>query len=129
MVSVEAKDEFIEIFRKEFGESLSDEDAFQSAGSILRFCKTLLEPGNPDPKRTQVTQDEWKALRYIHDVMVHKKVQPTVRGTASAIGRSSSRSGLRMLEHLVSRGFLYHDDTGKVVMDESVAGCDTRFNI
>jgi hypothetical protein len=129
VLSVRATDEFKRLFEEEFGECLSDDEAHQSAENLLHLFGLLVRDNSAPVRQIQVTENEWKALRYIHDALFHQNAQPTVRGIAAAIGRSSSRSGLRMLKHLISRGFVWRDDAGKIVMQESVAGCDTQLRI
>lgn len=49
--------------------------------------------------------DEMKALVFIEQKLA-KGERPTVRGVAHAIGRTSSRTGARMVDRLVHLGYL-----------------------
>jgi hypothetical protein len=128
-IFTKAKDEFKKLFEQEFDEPFLDQEVYKSAGSVLHLF-ALLTKGKPAaPHQIKVTENEWRALRYIHDALFHRKSQPTVRGVAVAIGCTSSRSGLRMLRHLISFGFVSRDRLGKIVMNDAVSGCDTQFLI
>ena len=96
-LSDQAVEEFRQLYEQEFGETLSDEEAARSAESLLRFFDILRKQPSSAAQPLRVAEEEWKALRYIHDALFHQKRQPTVRSIAAAIGRSSSRVVMQFL--------------------------------
>jgi hypothetical protein len=40
---------------------------------------------------------------------------------------TSSRSGFRVLEGLISRRFVFRDGSGKITLSDEVADCETQF--
>lgn len=107
-LSKEAIKEYQDIYTNEFGVVLTDDEADEMGWRLLEFFDTLSTPIQEEAS-IEVTEQEWKALEYIHQCPVHDKKQPTVRGIANAIGRTSSRSGLRMLAKLEKKGLMYWD--------------------
>lgn len=114
-ISREALERYRNLFEEEFGECLSDEAARESMMNLLRFFEVISKGKSPVKTKTKVTDHEGKALQYIRHCL-EQKTNPTVRGIAVAIGRSSSRSGMKMLEQLIVRGMVYRSKDGKIVL-------------
>ena len=107
-LSKEAIEDYQDIYKQEFGTELTTDEAEEMGWRLLRFFDALNTPLQ-EQVVTEVTEREWKALEYIHQCLVHDKKLPTARGVANGIGRTSSRSGSRMLMKLEKLGLIYRD--------------------
>jgi hypothetical protein len=130
-LSPEAFEELKEICQDEIKRTMSDEEIHTMGINLLKLFDILVAhlPKKLAPlaeeKQIQVSDQEFKALKYIHHSIYHDKKQPTVRGITRALGLHSSRSGFRMLKVLLEMGFIHRDQEGTINMRENVAGCDT----
>jgi SOS-response transcriptional repressor LexA len=92
---------------------------------LLKLLKLLLEPA---PKETKyapeafVSDQEFKALKYLHRAIYHNNQSPSVRDIGAAVGFRSSRSGLVLLDKLMERGFVYRDKEGKLRLSDRAKG-------
>jgi len=57
-LSKESIEEFKEIFKKEYGKELSDQEAFESATNLMGFVEVLYECANKDYQRKQRLKKE-----------------------------------------------------------------------
>lgn len=127
-LSQRAISEFKEIYQKEFGEEITDEEAQKMGSNLLRLYKLLLDspPVKKVDTRIGVTMQEFKALKYLHQAIYHDGKSPSVRDVCAAVGLRSSSSGLRMIRKLMERGFVYRDSDDKLRLSEPVRGCDVN---
>ncbi len=120
------------IARKEYGDSMSDEGIETMGSSLLRLFALLTAPDEketdtaPKERRIQIPAQTFNVLKYIHHAIYHDKKATTVRGIAQAAELRSSRSGMRILDGLIKRGYLYRDEQGGIRMRDDLAGCDTK---
>ena len=114
-LSAEAIQELRAIYEEEFDEVLTDYEIEEMGLRLLRFFSLLVK--EPDKlAQIKVTDREFKAMRYIHNCICHKDINPTIRGISQAIGYRSSRSGFRTLSLLLKRELAWRDEKGSITM-------------
>jgi len=121
--------EYKRIYQEEFGPGASDKEMQDSAIDLLKVVEALREE-SADEKRDdkiQVTDQEFRTLKYLHHAIYHEGQEPTVRGVCAAIGLRSSRSGQVIIEKLMRRGFVYRDPESRLRLSEQMKGCDVKF--
>ena len=101
-----------EIAIEEFGSGQTDQEIQVIGLRLLRFFDMIFckDPAKPKP---MLSDEEAYAVLYINRSL-EEGHQPTVRGIAEAMGRSSSRSGQRMMNSLIAQRFVQRDSNGKV---------------
>jgi Mn-dependent DtxR family transcriptional regulator len=73
----------------------------------------LVTPKGDEVSKPQLSNEEIQALTYVNACVAQHK-HPTVRGVAEAIGKQSSRSGMRMVDALQKRGLVNRDEEGRI---------------
>jgi len=124
-LSREAINDLRAVYKEECNEMLSDDELEEMGWKLLRFFD-ILYTGSPTPKPVgiEITEQEFKALKYIHQCICHDKRQPTIRGIAQSLALKSSRSGYKAFTSLMKRGLIYRDERGDICMRKDVASCD-----
>lgn len=113
-ISESAVIEFQMLYREEFGEDLAYDEAEERASEVLRLF-SMLSTRNATKPKLQATEVESKCLRYIETQLKMEK-QPTVRGISYVLGRRSARTGFKMMNRLLARGFLKRDQQGALTI-------------
>jgi hypothetical protein len=91
-----------EIVLDEFGPDHTGQE-IEEMGLRLLGLFNLLMSNTFKAEGPKLSGEEAKGLAYVTECLKQQK-QPTVRGVAEAIGKRSSRSGMRMVDELVKRG-------------------------
>jgi hypothetical protein len=111
-LSLKALAELKEIVIEEFGPGDTDQEIEEMGLRLLRLF-SLVSVDSPKTEKPKLSVVEAKALTYVGDCIKQHK-QPTVRGVAEAIGKKSSRSGMRMVDELIKRGIVTRDEEGRI---------------
>lgn len=113
-VSKTAVAEFQTLYREEFGGELAFDEAEERAIKVLGLF-SLLSRGRSSASKFAASEMESKCLRYIETQLKMEK-QPTVRGVSYVLGRRSARTGFKMMNRLLARGFLKRDQQGNLTI-------------
>jgi len=97
--------EYQTIWKDEFGEEISDDEARKSGARLLHLFELISEPdsGESEPFPA-LTDRERLTLAHIREILTAGG-RPTARSVAKAIGCSSSRSGARAIKELLRKGY------------------------
>ena len=119
-LSESAIKEFQKIWRKEFKEKLSAEEARARAKRLLELYTLLysLTPKEADLVRRveALTDTQFRALLFIDYALTEDQRSPPVREVAQAIGCRSSRTAFRAIQELISLKFLRRRKDGVLVI-------------
>lgn len=115
-------EEFRYLAEEEFGQMFTGAEIKEMAVNLLEAYHHIYSDC-PDSPKVKVNENEFRALRYVHNCLYHKKCQPTARGMAEALGWRSSRSGFRMIQRLGERGLIRRRRGMGFEMCKDVAGC------
>lgn len=66
------------------------------------------------------------ALKYLHQAICHHNKSPSVCEFSTAMNFHSPRSGFRVLNKLMNRGFAYRDQQGDLQFSEAIRACDVK---
>jgi hypothetical protein len=102
-LSARAVIELREIYAEEFDETLTEGEAQEMGSRLLRFFDILLKESVST--RIDLNEREKRAADYIAVENMAGRF-PTVRGIARAAGFKSSRSGKKLQDSLVAKGWL-----------------------
>ena len=111
MISKEAIEEMKQICSVVHNIVLSDGEAQEIGNRIVRF----LHAKGSMPEERPCSDQEQKAFTFIKG-NIEKGNVVTVRAVASAAGFSSSRSGRRMIEVLISKTYIVRDGFGVLAL-------------
>jgi hypothetical protein len=111
-LSPEAFAHLKEVVTDEFGLGHTDQEIEEMGLRLLRLFDLVTPKGN-EVSKPQLSNEETKAITYINACVTQHK-HPTVRGVAEAIGKQSSRSGMRMVDTLQKRGLVIRDEEGRI---------------
>lgn len=131
VLAKESIEKFKALMEQEGCGTITDEEARDRTESLVKlFAILTTNDGEQDTnKPITVTEVEGKCLKYIHHCIHHDKIKVTVRGIANAVGLKSSRSGMKLLQTLIAKGYVYKDEDGNVRLSREVDGCGTKFNL
>jgi len=123
-LSAQAFQKLKRIVQDEFGDMPNNEIEEMGIRLLRLFSilKTVTSPKGKGCSDIAVSDQEFKALKYLHHAIYHENKAPSVRDITIAVGFSSSRSGFRLLNKLMERGFVYRDTDGKLQLAEHVKG-------
>ena len=122
-LSPEALKELKEIVKEEIGNEMHDSEIEEMGIRLLRLFSIL--KGNEEKKsvtKIEISNQERKVLMFLHEEICNQKRNPSVRDISRAAGHRSSRSGFRVLNHLISRGMVFRNHDGELQMREGI--CD-----
>ena len=103
-LSQEAFEELREIARAEIADPMTDPEIQEMGVNLLQIFK-LLTRRPLEKNRPPLTEQESTALAFIRHEQDHGRT-PSTRSLARTMGFRSSRSGHRMIETLVSKGYV-----------------------
>jgi SOS-response transcriptional repressor LexA len=93
---------------------------------LLRLFSILSTP-RPKPADIQPTEQEQKALDFIGSEIQQGR-SPSIRNLSKIIGFRSSRSGFRLLNRLIDRGFICRDQDKALHLGESIRDMEPGVN-
>lgn len=131
-LSPTAFEELRQIAQAEYGKAMSDDEINDMGVRLLKLFRIL---GTQDPEQKtieysiSVSSQEFKALKYLHHAIYHNHVSPSVRDITQALGYRSSRSGFRILNHLIDRGLVYRNEEGDLRLKEDVRECQPKLDV
>ena len=113
-LSPDALDELRVIVKEQIVEPMTDAEIEMMGVRLLRLFSLLSiqETKQPDVEQTE---QEQRAIAFIGSEMKQGKA-PSIRGITKAIGLRSSRSGFRLVEQLISKGFVMRDGEGNMCL-------------
>ncbi len=100
--------EFQEIYLKETGEEIGLRDANQLANDLYHLFDVFdqVSEQSEERLRSELTDNEIKALNFIEKTQQTEKRTPTVRDISAHLGFKSSRTGHKILLHLKKSALL-----------------------
>lgn len=127
----ESIEKFKALMEQEGYGTITDEEARDKTESLVKLFATLSTNDSEQDlnKPITVTEVEGKCLKHIHHCIHHERIKVTVRGIANAVGLKSSRSGMKLLQSLIAKGYAYKDEGRNVRLSREVDGCGTKFNL
>ena len=115
-LSTEAFEELRAIVEHEIKKPISNEETEVMGIDLLKLFALLLTP-ETRPSGNQPTEQERKALSFLQDEMRQGR-SPSIRDLCKAMGFSSSRSGFRLLNMLMAKGWLYRNSKGDLCLTD-----------
>ena len=123
-LSEKAFSELKEIFKKEYPDEVFTDEQMREAGMNLLRLFSIISTKNRGEESSslgktpaaELTEREQEALKFINEQILLKR-QPSVRDVAQAVGLKSSRSGARMVDSLIAKGYLRRGTKEELVVD------------
>jgi repressor LexA len=78
------------------------------------------------PKKEQLSEREFEALRYLRNAIVHSGYSPSVRELAEVLGYKSPRTALLVLYSLIERGMIMRRPDGTLQLKRDLPAASDR---
>jgi sulfur relay (sulfurtransferase) DsrC/TusE family protein len=126
-LSTKAFQELKQIVQKEYG-NMPDSEITEMGVRLLKLFDLLVTHGPSAAREEQVapSDQEFKALTYLHRVIYHEKRSPSVRDLCQAMDLRSSRSGFRLLNRLIQKGYAFRDEEKQLHLADDFKWCRTQ---
>ena len=115
-LSTEAFEELRTIVNYEIKEPMTNEELEEMGIDLLKLFDVLLTP-EAKPAGNQPAEQEQKALAFLQDKISQGR-SPSIRDLCKAMGFKSSRSGFRLLNMLMAKGWLYRNSKGDLCLTD-----------
>lgn len=109
-LSAEAFEELRAIVEHEKKEPMTNEEIEEMGINLLKLFAMLFTPEEKSAGN-QPTEQEQKALTFLQDEMSQGR-SPSIRDLSKVMGFRSSRSGFRLLNLLIAKGWVHRDGKG-----------------